>query len=904
MPPPKPVPDNYREIDGADWPPVSGARFVNEADPAETITVVIHLKASAGQAGLSVLEAFARSRGVVVVATNSVQRSVVLWGTAEQISDLFAIRLNVYEAPAGLCRGWDGLLHLPADLAEIVEGVSGLLEREIENLAHWLGGFPGVGQTGAGGSGEGQGSGTGRGDRPVQVFDLIVPESGPKGAVDAAAFSLVQVFDIGWLLDPGFQRQLDNFAASPGAFKTVRVMKVFTNGVATVTTARPALPNETAADDLTTMSGNVWPAGGPIDFTGTLNALAELTSRGLIPFIVLGFFPDGIYNTTSFTAPLPGPIGPNPEKVGLSAADWAIITGNWTTLVEAFFAALIADPRFGAAAIQNWWFEVWNEPDNDSMWGPDSDTEELTYYQGLYAATCTAVTAAVTAKGATVQLGGPTIMGPNVVGTNDPIPGTTATMMSDFIDFVMGKTPASTTKLQCDFLSFHAKGSWSFCLNGASLDENNVPVANSAPILQAAVDGADQTASFAKAAGLSRITVINDEADMRVLFDVPFRPRMTEQFPAWLTALMIAYDSLASEYAPAGMKFMVGSDDAELPLVGWSQTTSVETIRGEGQAYNVGDPEFAVAAFGQQRSIMTAASTGGPPVGDASGSDSWVKGTCPIDLLKVPVYNFYELLRLLGDQHGAFLSGSSNYYPHGSDLFHIITVSSTHIGSVFCVYPPNPPSGASKTAWPINYSIVGIPWSKINWYQFQIDGTLSNGFNAAGGPGTEPVASACVPSPWPATSLSLTGLNAAAIRHAQELSVVKQATPTVGQPITGGRFDAPALKIPAYTTTMFWITEYIENEVAPNAPTWIGPTPPTLDITPSGTNVVLTWQPSTLPAFYSYEVAKDDKTKIISPDPLRAALWVDTNGGTGHKYWVRVRTASNTQGAWSSGITS
>ena len=86
-----------------------------------------------------------------------------------------------------------------------------------------------------------------------------------------------------------------------------------------------------------------------------------------------------------------------------------------------------------------------------------------------------------------------------------------------------------------------------------------------------------------KAAGLTPITVINDEADMRVLFDVPFRPRMTEQFAAWLTAQMIAYDSLTSEYSPSGIQCMAGSDNAELQLVGWTQTTDFQKnpTRGE-----------------------------------------------------------------------------------------------------------------------------------------------------------------------------------------------------------------------------------------------------------------------------------------------------------------------------------
>lgn len=256
------------------------------------------------------------------------------------------------------------------------------------------------------------------------------------------------------------------------------------------------------------------------------------------------------------------------------------ILTNWKTLVTTFFDALLADARFGAGAIAQWWFEVWNEPDNPSSWQLDASTGQLTFYQDLYQATTEAV-----ANHYNIQLGGPAIMGPNV-----------SALMSPFVDFVTGN------QLQCNFLSFHGKGEWDGCLNGQ-------------PILQMTVDAADQTASLAQNAGLTSVKVINDEADMRANFAVPFRPRMTEQYPAWLTAMMIAYDDLSSQYAP--IRCMAGSDNAELQLVGLTQQ-----VPG-------GSAAFAPAAFGQQRSIMTAAS-------------SWSSGTCPTDLLKVPAYNRIE----------------------------------------------------------------------------------------------------------------------------------------------------------------------------------------------------------------------------------------------------------------------
>ena len=800
---PGPAPPNYRRIEGSERRLAPGARLVRAADPSQILPAVIRVKPGAGQAGLDRIVAFSRGQGLGLVDADAAERSVVVWGTTAQLSEFFAINISIYESGAEIYRGFEGYLHLPAELADIVESVLGLIESEIEDIERAIGNLPYP----AGHKGPGE---------PYRVFDLTVPLSGPKGAVNAADFSLSQQFDVDWLLDPGCQRLLENMQASPTAFQTVRVMKPFTSGVRELGTAG------------TSSSGTVWPAGGTIDLAGTLNALYELTSRGLFPFVVLGFFPDGIYTSTAAAGS--GVTGP----FSVSATDWTTILTNWQALVKAFFDGLLADTRFDAGAIAQWWFEVWNEPDNSEFWGPDSSTGDLSYYQQLYAAT----SEVVTSNSYNIRLGGPAIMGPNV-----------PTLMSLFIDFVTGKTTGQT--LKCDFLSFHGKGEWDGCLNGQ-------------PVLQSAVDAADQTASLAQNAGLTSVKVVNDEADMRANFAVPFRPRMTEQFPAWLTAMMIAYDSLSSQYAP--IRCMAGSDNAELQLVGQTQQ-----VPG-------GPASFAPAAFGQQRSIMTAAS-------------SWSSGTCPIDLLKVPVYNFYELLRLLGDQHGTFLTGANNYYPHNSDLFHMITVATTHIGSVFCVYPPDPPAGPARSPWTLNYSILGIPWSAINWYQFQIDGTHSNGFNAADGPSLEPEATFCNPgdgNPLPVTALALANLNVGAIRQAQELKVVASR---VNAPLSGGRFST-VVNLPApYTTAVFWITQYAKD--TPAVPVWETTAPITLDTTSYGTNVVLRWQPDTDPTFYSYRVYRDNETSMVSPDPLRAALWVDTSLSPGsHTYWIRTVSAS------------
>src|SRR5215213_7216183 len=94
-------------------------------------------------------------------------------------------------------------------------------------------------------------------------------------------FGTVGIFDIDWLVHPEFTQLLDNFAASPGAFHGVRFFGAFTAG------QREAFIPESG--------GNVWTrAGRPIDFAATFHGLEALTTRGLIPFVALGFFPPAV----------------------------------------------------------------------------------------------------------------------------------------------------------------------------------------------------------------------------------------------------------------------------------------------------------------------------------------------------------------------------------------------------------------------------------------------------------------------------------------------------------------------------------------------------------------------------------------------------------------------------------
>ena len=114
-------------------------------------------------------------------------------------------------------------------------------------------------------------------------------------------FGTVGVFDVDWLGAPKFTDMLDAFAASPGAIAGVRFFGAFTAGQLDLSTPET--------------SGAVWTdPDGPIDFSATFAALEKLTTRGLTPFIALGFFPPAIS---------PSPIEP-PGKLGSLAAAGAV----------------------------------------------------------------------------------------------------------------------------------------------------------------------------------------------------------------------------------------------------------------------------------------------------------------------------------------------------------------------------------------------------------------------------------------------------------------------------------------------------------------------------------------------------------------------------------------------------
>src|SRR5215207_6919211 len=444
-------------------------------------------------------------------------------------------------------------------------------------------------------------------DAPLVVVSVKSGGSGSRG-FERQDFGTVGVFDVDWLVQPQFTHLLDNLAASPGAFRGIRFFGPFTAG------QREAfIPNG---------GGDVWTrADLPIDFSPTFNALAALTTRGLTPFVVLGFFPPAVSSS---------PIRP------------PLVWDNWKTLVRSFFHELVTDLRFGPRTIAEWWFEVWNEPNEGRFWQGTPDD-----FLALYRATAEAVDEA----GVSVRLGGPAIAYKPEAAPDDGSP-----WMERFLRFI-----AANPELRCDFVSLHRKGT----VGDAPPDPRRLDAA--------AADTASQAIAI-DARRFAGLTIWNNEADEKVGFEVPYAPRIDERGAAWLAAVAVIHDRLGERYREANVRFAAAADNANLQLVRWP--------------------------FDGRRSIMTHA------------------GAAEFDLLKVPAYGFYELLRLLGDRHGTITSGSAQLYPH-TDLYHLATTADTHLASLLTYYPD--PGTEAPTPRTIDYLIGDIPWPRINIARFQID---------------------------------------------------------------------------------------------------------------------------------------------------------------------------------------
>jgi kumamolisin len=158
------VPSTHIRIERSERRPARGARRVGPCEPNEKVTVTIVLRRNpsapplpsqqkpavaaskaqrrysreefastfgATQADIDKVSQFAHAFHLTIEEASSAKRTVVVSGTAENMSNAFAVELSRYELPGHTYRGRDGFVHVPKDLAAIITGVLGLDNRRV-----------------------------------------------------------------------------------------------------------------------------------------------------------------------------------------------------------------------------------------------------------------------------------------------------------------------------------------------------------------------------------------------------------------------------------------------------------------------------------------------------------------------------------------------------------------------------------------------------------------------------------------------------------------------------------------------------------------------------------------------------------------------------------------------------
>ncbi len=155
-------PASYRPVQGSERRPAKDAHRVRAEDPAAHLSVTIRVRRrsdapplpsapgtatghitrqdfanlyGSSDADLTLVASFARSHGLTVDETSNARRVVVASGTVEQMNNAFNVDLGRYESPEQTYRGREGHVHLPDEIANLVEGVFGLDNRRMARRA-------------------------------------------------------------------------------------------------------------------------------------------------------------------------------------------------------------------------------------------------------------------------------------------------------------------------------------------------------------------------------------------------------------------------------------------------------------------------------------------------------------------------------------------------------------------------------------------------------------------------------------------------------------------------------------------------------------------------------------------------------------------------------------------------
>ena len=153
------MPD-FVEISGSHREPLPGARRTTDAPPDEKVRISVVVRRRPGAAGHGVeplstspdasrlelrqrlaeergadpremarVERFLRDAGLDVLSSDPATRIAAGEGTVAQVSAAFGVSLGQYQTDEVTYRGREGAVHVPADIADLVEAVLGLDDR-------------------------------------------------------------------------------------------------------------------------------------------------------------------------------------------------------------------------------------------------------------------------------------------------------------------------------------------------------------------------------------------------------------------------------------------------------------------------------------------------------------------------------------------------------------------------------------------------------------------------------------------------------------------------------------------------------------------------------------------------------------------------------------------------------
>ena len=268
------------------------------------------------------------------------------------------------------------------------------------------------------------------------------------------------------------------------------------------------------------------PDGTPTyDWTLVDRIYDTIAAVGFRPVIELGFLPRDLVPTAVHAADWARDVGHETyEAEGLwkhPPRDY----GRWEELCARFVDHVVG--RFGRETVEQWHFEVWNEPNIPNYWkGTFED------YCRLYDHAAAGVTRALP----TARIGGPALARP-------ADPAATAFLRQFLAHCVSGRnwaTGGSGTRL--DFVSFHTKGAH---YRRRRIYNWHQPIEREAPSMDRMVrdirTGLETVAAFP---GLAGRPVLVDECDPAVgtIYGVHDNPNFvvtnTEYYPAFLCALV------------------------------------------------------------------------------------------------------------------------------------------------------------------------------------------------------------------------------------------------------------------------------------------------------------------------------------------------------------------------------